>query len=275
MRTTNGASDYIQLDSLRLDGYGWNYKRAIAPNIPSTRSAASSMPGRPGRVYAPGADVHEPAEINITVQVFPAHPVTGLVESNFNQRRAQLEDNLQTLLGVIGRPGRALTYRYVDADGTAWTARAVVVVPAKVTIRENNFTADITFTLEIPEVYLRSQTAVSQSVAAGTNREIAALAGGTAPIYDAVLTVPGTATNPRISVGDQFITHRGTVTDWTVDTANMTSLNGAGVSVIEDTGWSGTSMLALQPSVDADGAHSYLITATHAVEVTAKKARFA
>lgn len=275
MRTTNGAADYIQLDNVRLDGHGWNYKRAIAPSTPSVRSAASTMPGRPGRVYVPGTDVHDPAEVAIKLEVFAADPVTGLVGGPFNDRRSQLEDNLQTLLGVIGRPGRTIAYKYVDADGTVWQADATVAVPAKVDIRQNNWTADVTFSLEIPSVYLRSTNTVTANAAAGSDVTLAALTGGTAPIYDAVVTVPGSATNPKIQVGDQWVAYNGTVSNWTVDVGAMTSRNGAGQSVILNTGWSGTTMLVLTPTADADGKHTYKISSTHPVTVVARKARFA
>lgn len=274
MRTTNGAADYIQLDGVRLDGYGWNYKRAVAPSLPSVRSASSTMPGRPGRVYVSGTDVHEAAEVPITVQVFPANPVTGIIESSFSQRRAQLEDNLQTLLAVIGHPGRSLTYRYVDADGTAWQAQAVVSIPAKVDIRANNFVADLTFSLEIPGVYLRSEQIVETFVSSGTNQVIEGLSGGTAPIYDAVLKVPGYVANPRIEVGGHWVTCRGSVANWTVDTGRMTSTS-MGRSKMADTGWSGTNMLVLQPTVDANGNHTYRATANTTFGISARKARYA
>lgn len=278
MRTTaselNNNRDYVEVGGLRLDGYGWNYKKAITPSLPPVRSAASTMPGRPGRVYVDGADVHDPAEVSITVEVQAYNPTTGLIANTFNGRREQLEDNLQTLLGAIGQPGRQVTYKYVDADGETWTAPAVVISQATIEPRKNNFQADMTFALEIPGVYLRSGL-VTSSVSGGNGVSVAGLAGGTAPIYDAIIKVPGPATNPRIEVGGQWVAYDGSVTDWTIDAGAMTSVNGAGSSVIEQTGWSGTNMLVLQPTIDGDGAHSYRLNSTHPLQVTARKARFA
>lgn len=274
MRTTNGNRDYIQLDGLRLDGYGWNYKRAVGASVPAVRSASSTAPGRPGRLYVPGTDVHDPAEVTIDVQVFPANPVTGIIESSFGARRAQLEDNLQTLLAVLGRPGRSLTYRYVDADGTSWTAQAVVAIPAQVDIRENNFIADITFMLEIPDVYLRSGE-VSGNVPAGTDVTIPFLSGGTAPIYDATFIMSGTLSQPRLKAGWQGVGLDNGAMGWVLDTGQMRSTNMSGQSQMYQTFWTGTNMLVLEPTIDANGVATYLLSSTHPVSVTARRARYA
>ncbi|WP_404465249.1 hypothetical protein LG274_02710 [Micrococcus antarcticus] len=272
MRTTNGAADYIELGGVRLDGYGWNYDKAVGASAPAVRSAAVSMPGRPGRVYVAGTDVHDPAEVVLQLHVQPRNPITGAKPGTWGAARAQLEDNLQTLLGLVGSPGRATSYVYVDADGERWTAQAVVVTPAKVKVRDSNLTAEITVTVELPGVYLRSEEINAATVQPGASQSIFGLGGGTAPIYDALLTLPS---GVRVESGGQWIVYRGAGAAQ-VDCGNMTAVNTVtGASVMKDMGWSGSAMLPLIPSIDPDGGHQYKVTTDNVISIVARKARFA
>lgn len=273
IKTHHGTADYHEVNGLRLDGSAWYCKRAPLPRTPAIRTVSVTMPGRPGRVFVPSRDVHSPAEIELVVGVRDVNPVTGSYPSGLVARRAQFEKNMQSVLAAFGTAGKAVRYRYVDPAGAAWFADGVVIAQSAGEVKPGSLQAEMRFVLELPGVYLRSETVTTTSVPAGTNVLVTNLAGGTAPIVDAKFTVVS-GTDPAITSGGNTLSLVGAASTWVADAGAMTSVNG-GAAAMHKTKFGTGNLLTLQPSLNADGVVEYRVTTTHTTTIEARKARFA
>lgn len=176
---------------------------------------------------------------------------TGLDGTNLDERRKNLDANIDYLTLLFGRRNKLLNVVRTLSDGTIRVAQAEVVAsidPVLVGLSHAKFSVE----LYIPEGFWRDQAASTLlSSAPGSNLVVTGAAGATAPMQDLEYRITGPATNPKITdvESGSYFQYNGTVAAATtlyVHNSTMTVENGTLANMVHvgETNW-----VTLYPSI--------------------------
>lgn len=202
-----------------------------------------TVPGRHGRVWRP----KRYDEANRVLRMW----ATGNDE-------ATLEANLDALIAMFTVRHRLLDVRRTRADGVTrqMFAEAVDVLDPRILLAyPYNGYLELNVALRTPGAFWQDVATSDFTSPAGltlpSTVAVTTLAGGTAPIDDAVIVVRGPIANPTVTdVSGASVTLAGTLangTDWQVDSSAWTSKTGAALGF----GAGGTDALAATTHTDA------------------------
>lgn len=184
-------------------------------------SIERGIPGRKGENFTSGS-IHgdqwrekrlTPRTETWTVWICDAHPTTGVVPSTDAGKRAQFNQNYDTVFNLFGRMQELLTivhYRVDPANPSVYSTRVGYgEVVSSISVGDNSLLNYVEFSVEVsfPDPRWFSPTTVSPGLTAtkssGAAVPITCLAAdvGTAPVTYMTITITSTGTlvNPRIS----------------------------------------------------------------------------
>ena len=236
----------IIIDGIRLDNYaflitsrnGWDSSAGLV-------GENSRVPGRDGEVWR--AKDYGTGRVILDLAV-SGTDADGVVPAGSTQDKT-LRANIDTLLSIFGRRSGLLTVDKEMEDGSVrrnYGEVGIVIAPEYI---DGNAVALLTVELVFPDPLWR---ATSNTSATGTG-SLTAFAGITAPISDAVITITGPATNPRLtdSVSGGWIQYTGTLgagVTWVINCATFSSTVGASNAVATTTFNPGPRFFSLTPS---------------------------
>jgi hypothetical protein len=236
----------VIIDGIRLDSFAYAItSRTGWESTPGLAGSNLRVPGKDGEVwqakdYGPGRVV-----LDLFVQGTNADgeiPVGSTAEKTFRS-------NIDSLLATFSKRSSLITVDKEIEDGSVRRNFAEVGTVIQPDYFDGDTLATFTVELIFPDpLWKATTTTTSTGVGA-----LSAFAGITAPISDAVITVAGPATNPKITdvASGAWIQYTGTVasgSSWVIDCAAFSSKIGA-TSVIAATTFNpGPRFFSLTPS---------------------------
>lgn len=178
---------------------------------------------------------------------------TGLEGTTLDEKRKNLDANIDYLTLLFSRRNKLLTVQRTLSDGTVRVAKAEVVTaidPVTVGLAHGKFSVE----LYIPEGFWRdAASSTLLSSAPGSNLVVTGAVGATAPMQDLQFVITGPATNPRITdvESGSYFQYNGTISagnTLTVNNSTMT-ISGSGVSLGNMVHVGETNWVTLYPSI--------------------------
>lgn len=177
---------------------------------------------------------------------------TGAEGATLDDKRKNLDANIDYLMLLFGRRNKLLTVQRTLSDGSVRVAQAEVVAaidPTSIGMANSRFAVE----MSIPEGFWRDAAdSTLLSSAPGSNLVVGGAAGATAPMQDLEYRITGPATNPRITDDESgsYFQYNGTVAAGStlyVYNKTMTISNGTLSNMVHvgETNW-----VTLYPSID-------------------------
>jgi hypothetical protein len=239
---TNTSLIPITVDGVRLDTLAWNIETLNGRlQIPGVRGSDPEIPGDDGAVFVPNKSYS--SGLMVLSMWIRGSDVDGYVPVSSSQM-GEFRKNLDTITKLF-----TVRHRLLDIQQT-WPAgiiqyMAKVEQPWDFTASAVNPRAKFAVQLSLPKVFGQDINTTDYSsatgLASGVTLTMAAYAGHTAPINDAILVVRGPATNPRITNPDtgEWVQYSGTIasgTDWRVDCGLWETRTGVGIGLSSGAG---------------------------------------
>lgn len=220
----------VIVDGVRLDTFA---------AVVTSRTGWDATPGKTGEnIRVPGSDGttwqakdYDTSRMVLDILVTGSQADGTVPEGSTAD--ALLRQNIDRLFAVFGRRHGLIQIDKEIEDGTV--RRNFGEVTAVIEPAYPSLDAVATFTVEItfPDPLWKSTTSTTATGSGTGTIALSALAGITAPISDAVITISGAGTNPRITdtVSGAWIQYTGSFSGtWSINCANFTStINGASV----------------------------------------------
>lgn len=242
------TDEVVVAGGLCMNTQAWNITTKTGRNTVSNfRGDDISVPGVSGQTFVPNKPL-DSGSYTLTGWVLGIHP-DGTVPPNATAQRVVWQKNYETILRACLNSAAPVTvYSWLPDGSVRQTSATLVGNSPDPTLQFGGRRAEVSLVFEVlPGMWqdVMSTTITGTASAAWSNQSLAltALANGTAPIEDSVITVTGPITNPTVSntVTNTSITYTGTVPSgqtWVIDCGAWTSkVNG--VSVLSSTTHSG------------------------------------
>lgn len=236
----------IIVDGIRLDNYAFTITtRNGWDNSAGLVGENARIPGRDGEIWR--AKDYGVGRLILDLYI-GGTDADGVVPGGSTEH-ATLRANLDKLLSIFGRRASLLTVDKEMEDGSVRRNFGEVGVVMSPEYFDNNAVALLTVELVFPDPLWK---ATSNTTATGTGA-LTAFTGITAPISDAVITITGPATNPKLTdtQSGSWIQYTGTVSagaTWIINCATFSSTV-AGATVVANTTFSpGPRFFSLTPN---------------------------
>lgn len=169
---------------------------------PGRRGSNVVVPGRHGVIRTPQKRF-DAAELILPLWVNGCLP-DGSIPVDSTARREFFKRRNELLLLLYSDP---LILEYTRADGHAVSAAAEVVEVLDFAQNGIDPEAQVSVALTLPGAFWQDSDSVSQTVtgATGTEQELTAFAGATAPMAELTLTFNGPVNNPQVAAGDRWV----------------------------------------------------------------------
>lgn len=201
MAQPNVAWEY---DGVDLTTFAYYVRALGAPEIvPARRGTNLIIPGKTGRVHV--AKVLDERQLSLVFQVNGRHPSTGAVSTP-----AQLWANLNTLKALFARDGQAT----LKMQNPTNTLQATVSVDNLITFDPGgpaHYDFVVEFTMAGGLWESESATTVGPTVITQSPQNITVTNGGGYIVEKATITCQGPLTNPRFTVGSDWVQYTGVV----------------------------------------------------------------
>lgn len=230
----SASKEPVLVGGLCLNTQAWN---ALALShagrrLPATlRGATTVVPGQSGGQFVPNRP-HEFGLWTVGLWVIGAYP-HGTVPAGLHHQRRLFEENIDRIQQAISVTYTPLVLYSWQADGTVRTAESTLSGLSEGPVTMGGLRGEYSIAFEILDGWWKDWlpiTVVGTASAAWSNQSMIlnALAGGTAPIEDAVVIVHGPAVNPMITTqSGVWVRLNGTLSStdsWTFDCGLWTSL---------------------------------------------------
>lgn len=210
------------------------------------------VPGKPGVLYVPGK-LDDVNHFVLPMWVRGCDD-NGLIPGG-SSARVEFFKNLDALTRLFRKSSSLLDIRHVMPDTTTRQVFAEVLEEIDFTTIGANPLGKYSVTLEVPDVYWQDLNLITQNIAAVVNNttyQYGQFDGGTAPIFDSVITITGPFTNITLTdvESNDFVTLGTAVAAGAtavIDNVNMTVVSGAN-DLLTTTSHSGDVFLALFPN---------------------------
>ena len=237
------TSEITTFDGVPLNTYAKNIAtRTGRLTTPDIRGENLVLPSRSGYVFTPNRPLG-PGEMVLGMWVLGCDD-DGYVPDGSTHRRL-FQFNWEMLSRLFGRRSKLSKMTQVMPDGTIRECYVEVtdqLVPEAVA---GGTRATFSVALQIPDVYWQDVATTTQSATAGSSLpktlNLTSFAGMTGTIEDAVVTVAGPITNPRVTETETgiYVQYNGTVANgdsWVFDCKAFTSIKTSGaVDVVLNT----------------------------------------
>ena len=220
------------VDELKLSAVAFNISATVLAT-PNMRGEHLTLAQRSGVIPTYNRP-RDPAEFGFNMWVLGCN-TDGSMPATKTLRRAQFDTNLATLLRIFTEDHKPIRFKYENASGLNRVADGLITDSISLTTMMARQRGEFSVTFMLPDVYWRDEaTTQTQSSAGSTlpkDLPLTHLAGSSAPIEDAVITVAGPITNPRVTDLEtgNWVQYTGTVAagvNWVVDSGAYTSTVG-------------------------------------------------
>ena len=222
-------------DEVNLSQVAWNVSASVL-STPALRGEHLTLAQRSGVIPTMNRP-RDPAEFGFNMWVIGCN-TDGSMPATRTLRRQVFDTNLNTLLRIFTQDQKLIRFKYENASGNR-VADGLVTDVIQLTTMMARQRGEFPVTFMIPDVYWRDEATSSTSSTANStlpkDLPLTHLVGGTAPVDDALITVAGPITNPRVTDLETgtWVQYTGTVPagqSWVVDSAAFTSkVNGVSV----------------------------------------------
>lgn len=232
----------LEIDGMNMRTSAWNVSTQTGRfSLPAGRGDDLILPGRDGTVFVP----NKPLEAGIgvlSVWVTGANS-NGTFPATQTLRQAQFKTNMAQFQRMFMRRHKLSTIRSTQPDASVRQALVQWVDWQEPEIQAEGTRAQWTIGFSIPSVFWQDESDTTQQTAANSTLpktlSLSSFDNMTGFITDAVLSVTGPITNPRITDSEtgQYVEYIGTVSGsevWTIDCGAFTSLKNA-VNVLSST----------------------------------------
>ena len=238
----------IIIDGVRLDSYAYSItSRTGWDNTPGLVGENVRIPGRDGEVWS----AKDYGTGRLVLDLFiSGTDADNIVPAGFTED-TKFRANIDALLSIFGKRTGLITVDKEMEDGSVRRNFAEVGLVLTPEYFDSNTVALLTVELVFPDPLWKATTTTTST---GTGA-LSAFAGITAPITDAVITVAGPATNPRVtdSVSGAWIQYTGSVaggSSWVVNCATFASTVGASSVIANTTFNPGPRFFTLTPATN-------------------------
>jgi hypothetical protein len=258
----NTTPEILTVDGVVLNTLAKNIESIAGRlHVASKRTANVQVPGRPGALYVPNK-LDDINTITLPMWVRGCDD-NGLIPSG--SARVEFFKNLDQLTRLFGKPYGLLDVRHTLPDTTIRQCFAELTDELDFTTTGPNPLGKYSVALEVPAVYWQDLNQIVQNLAvpaSGTNLNFNNFAGGTAPVWDSVITLTGPFTSMTVQdvpSGDTVTVNTGIAAGQTVvlDNDAMTVMQGAN-DLLTFTSHTGDVFLVLHP--DAIGETHLVVT---------------
>lgn len=230
--TDSAGNPLIEVDGFDMRTEAYNAAtRTGRYSMPTQRGEDLVLAGKSGYTFVPNKP-YDAGLGALSVWVTGAN-TNGTIPATQTLRRQKFEDNMALMERLFTRRHRLCTIRAAQPDASirrafvqwdAWGEPEVVAGGTRAT-----WTVGYT----IPGVFWEDETATNQETAASStlpkNLDLTSFANMTGIIEDAVITVTGPITNPRVTDAEtgayvQFTGTVATATTWVINVAASTSV---------------------------------------------------
>lgn len=238
------TDEVVVVNGFCLNTLAWNITTKTGRGtLPSTRGDDFTFPGQTGRIFVPNKPL-DSGQYNLSMFVLGAYPDGSMPQ--FNAMRVMLVKNVEQIIQSCYSQSAPVTLYSWQPNGAVRVTTGTLVGSSGMDM--NLFMAgrraELSLVFDILPGVWSDYTTTTLTGTAGTGWSnqtltLTALAGGTAPIEDSVVTVSGPITNPIVSNAATGTTVKFTGTvptgqNWVIDSgAWTTKLNG--VSVLSTT----------------------------------------
>jgi hypothetical protein len=238
---TLGSLQQLSVDGVILQTLGWNVQTK-ALTIPARRGGGVSIPGRNGYVPRTNRAV-EAGEFALTMWLLGCDQ-DGIIPTTGTARRNLFNTNFDNLQRVLFRDTGLLNFVQKRPDGTQRQCFAQMTDSVDITTMMARQRAEFTATFQIPDSFWADMDFVTFTGTPGAtlprNFQLTPLAGMTAPVPDAMITVIGPITSPKVTEVETgaWIQYNGTLAageTWNIESGAWASRKGGGTGVPTDT----------------------------------------
>ena len=237
MGSTTASREMWTADGVELTTYGYNIT-SFAYVAPTLKGTSLTLPMRSGSLPRYNRS-YEPGEFGLSMWVLGAEP-DGDVPASWTLQRGQFETNLRLLMSVLCKQSAPINFSKTLHDSSVITSRATPTPEtASMETQMGRLRGEVTFTFELMDSFWTETTQRTSTATAGATLPktlaLTAYSGSTAPLEDAVVTVSGPITNPRVTDAESgsWVQYTGSVPNgqnWVVDCGLFTSkVNGVSV----------------------------------------------
>lgn len=237
------ALTLFEIDGMSMRTEAYNVSTLTGRfSMPSARGDDQVLPGRSGYVFTP----NKPLDAGLgalAIWVVAKNPSNGTIPATQTLREAQFRSNMALLQRVFTRRHRLVTLRAGQPDGSVRQAQVQFTDWGEPEVQAQGTRAQWVIGFTIPAVFWKDESDTSQQTAANStlpkNLDLSSFADMTGFIEDAVITVTGPITNPRVTDAETgaYIQYTGSLTGsdvWTIDSGQFISNKNA-TSVLSTT----------------------------------------
>lgn len=225
----------LEIDGLNMRSAAWNVATLTGRfSMPPARGDDLVLPGRSG--YIPMLNKPYDAGLGVLAVWVTGANSNGTFPATQTLRQTQMRTNLAQMQRFFTRKHRLSTIRAWQPDGSIRQAAVQFSDWGEPTVQAEGTRAEWTIGFTIPGVFWKDESDTTQQTAAGSSLPktltLTSFDNMTGVIEDAVLSVTGPITNPRITDPEtgQWVQYTGTLANsavWTVDCGAFTSKIGA------------------------------------------------
>lgn len=192
-----------------------------------------------------------PARKSLIMWVSPRDRITGVMGATLDDKRKNLDANIDYLTRLFGRRNSLLDVQRTLSDGTVRQADAEVVVaidPVTVGLTDAKFGVE----LYIPSGFWHDlSSSTLEDLAVGSNQVLAGLAAATAPMTDLEFHIVGPATNPKVVdlESGSYFQYNDVVADGSTLVVKNTTMNITGGTLSKMVHDGETNWLTLYPTI--------------------------
>lgn len=236
----------MEIDGLSLRGMGFGAAtRTGRYSLPARRGENTVLPGSSGALFAPNKPYEEGVGALALWAIGATTDSNGrlVIPNTFALQRAAFEENMNKIMRLFTRGHKLSLIRAAQPDGTVRRAYVEWREWSEPEVQAGGTRAEWAIAYTIPTTWWEDEAVTTQSTGANATLpkvlDMTSFSGMTGVIEDAVITVAGPISTPRVTDLETgaYVQYGGTVPNgqtWVVDCAAVTSkVNG--VSVMSDT----------------------------------------
>lgn len=237
-------ADLLEIDGVSLRGQGFGAAtRTGRYSMPLKRGENTVIPGASGTVFFKDKPYEEGTGAISLWALGATTDGSGnlVIPATFALQRAAFETNINTIMRLFTRGHKLSVIRAAQPDGSIRRASVEWNEWSEPDVQAGGTRAEWAIAYTIPKVWWEDESATIQAATAGATLpktlNLTSFTDMTGVIDDAVFTVSGPITNPKITDSETgaWVQYTGAVPNgqsWVVDVAAMTSMvNSATVAV--------------------------------------------
>lgn len=231
---TTASREPWTADGVQLNTYAYNIS-AFTLGTPGLRGSTTRLPMRSGSMPRYNRS-YEPGLFGLSMWILGCN-ADGTIPSTWTAQRAVFETNRSLLMSMLCKQSSTILFTKTLHDGTVIRSRALPTPDSvEMATQMAMLRGEFTLTYELVDSFWEEETQRTVNATAGATLpkvvELTNYEGSTAPLEDALITVNGPITNPKVTDTESgsWVQYTGTVSlgaTWTLDSGAFTSKVGA------------------------------------------------